>query len=963
MAKMGGARTFFTVYASIKSSQILDDANALGATLTAVFTDAIEGMMIAFEEVFMGFEEWNDALIDLAEPIEIARVHFEKFFDEADESVEQLEMDIIGIGAAFNQAADQSLEAAATMAQIGSIVGGPKAQFGATQAAMLLGGVGMMETESAMSAMMQLQMQTDFMYKGISKERRALLDDEQQRTIILKNSIGLVDKLNETENTSGATIQGLIQAMNQYASAATLVNTSLDEQIALGATLIEQGEQSSKAGRSIKQMLARIASDRSGNNALLKEYNVEVRDEYGNMYTLLDVMTQLKPSWDSLNSTQQTNIAISVAGAHHYVRFIKLMEGYDRTLTIMSNSQNSAGSAMEEFGVFMSNDAYRMMQLRKEIDKYNYSTAKVMIPINKDMLEIELVRAKAQYALAGGFKGIGFASEKMIPWLFRGSTAWLHMASTTFAAIKGMMAFVLAVKVLGVAQKTLLAIGTNVSKNQMLINMGKQHEVILNATLEEQEIALQAVRFMGLDIQTFGLEILGEEVLLKGHLVNLEAQKANLLITQAKSLSSANLFRGSGGSMLLNEYTILKEQLMILKVQEGTLRQQIVDKTLMLDVDKAALSQEHIKLTALSMEDDLQRQNHLTRITSLESKIQANNIDIAQTSARLNLLDAEASQYILLSTGVSNYNTMRIVGSRTAMNNKLQELWTEALVIEAIETKNMAKLREIDLDQLKLITQRLLTQGTIGQAEAEGLLSEMTAVRMGIQAKAMQNSMMMMNGLMVASMLVMMFAKGERAAEAGALLMTAAMIPLVYMTISFATATAAAGAGVTAMTGGINLAVAAIISAIAAWLIAGEVDLFGGADIDEDIKKMEEDLAHAEAEYEALMAEMGYSMEDLQDQSDAMSTTFTTDMAEMEDAMASFDDKRLEVFFGGRRSAMDAAMFRELKQTGIENLYFQPELTVTNTFNGVTYEQAADLVAEAIEERLKDTGALQLNQL
>ena len=223
--------------------------------------------------------------------------------------------------------------------------------------------------------------------------------------------------------------------------------------------------------------------------------------------------------------------------------------------------------------------------------------------------------------------------------------------------------------------------------------------------------------------------------------------------------------------------------------------------------------------------------------------------------------------------------------------------------------------------------------------------------------------MMMMNGLMVASMLVMMFAKGERAAEAGALLMTAAMIPLVYMTISFATATAAAGAGVTAMTGGINLAAAAIISAIAAWLIAGEVDLFGGADIDEDIKKMEEDLAHAEAEYEALMAEMGYSMEDLQDQSDAMSTTFTTDMAEMEDAMASFDDKRLEVFFGGRRSAMDAAMFRELKQTGVENLYFQPELTVTNTFNGVTYEQAADLVAEAIEERLKDTGALQLNQL
>ena len=94
MAKMGGARTFFTVYASIKSSQILDDADALGATLTAVFTDAVEGMMIAFEEVFMGFEEWNQALMDLAEPIEEAKVHFRKFFDEVDDEVMELDAEL-----------------------------------------------------------------------------------------------------------------------------------------------------------------------------------------------------------------------------------------------------------------------------------------------------------------------------------------------------------------------------------------------------------------------------------------------------------------------------------------------------------------------------------------------------------------------------------------------------------------------------------------------------------------------------------------------------------------------------------------------------------------------------------------------------------------------------------------------------------------------------------------------------
>ena len=154
---MGGARTFFTVYASIKSEQILDDANALGAVMTAVFTDAIEGMMIAFEEVFMGIQQWNDAMMDLAEPIEEARIHFEKFFDDNIDLAEDLETQIISIGAAFNQSAAESLEAAATMKQLEMQIGGDDAQMGVTTGSMLLGAVGMMETETAMQALMQLQ--------------------------------------------------------------------------------------------------------------------------------------------------------------------------------------------------------------------------------------------------------------------------------------------------------------------------------------------------------------------------------------------------------------------------------------------------------------------------------------------------------------------------------------------------------------------------------------------------------------------------------------------------------------------------------------------------------------------------------------------------------------------------------------------------------------------------------------
>ena len=76
--------------------------------------------------------------------------------------------------------------------------------------------------------------------------------------------------------------------------------------------------------------------------------------------------------------------------------------------------------------------------------------------------------------------------------------------------------------------------------------------------------------------------------------------------------------------------------------------------------------------------------------------------------------------------------------------------------------------------------------------------------------------------------------------------------------------------------------------------------------------------------------------------------------------MQEFDDKRLEIFFGGRRSAMDAAMFKEIKQNGVENLYFAPEISVTNIFNGLTMDEAVSEIGGKIETALKQSGSYQM---
>ena len=70
------------------------------------------------------------------------------------------------------------------------------------------------------------------------------------------------------------------------------------------------------------------------------------------------------------------------------------------------------------------------------------------------------------------------------------------------------------------------------------------------------------------------------------------------------------------------------------------------------------------------------------------------------------------------------------------------------------------------------------------------------------------------------------------------------------------------------------------------------------------------------------------------------------------DAMSQFDDMRLSVFFGGDKGAMNKAMFNEIKQNGVENLYFQPEVHIINNFHGLTGGEAASEIAAKVRDEM-----------
>ena len=78
-------------------------------------------------------------------------------------------------------------------------------------------------------------------------------------------------------------------------------------------------------------------------------------------------------------------------------------------------------------------------------------------------------------------------------------------------------------------------------------------------------------------------------------------------------------------------------------------------------------------------------------------------------------------------------------------------------------------------------------------------------------------------------------------------------------------------------------------------------------------------------------------------------THMTRNLREATDAMYEFNNAREEFFFGSTNPNMVGDLTKQVLQKGVENLITTTEVVMTNNFNGMTTEQAAEEILNAIE--------------
>jgi len=378
LLRSGASSVFFDVVGTFQADRLLGDADAKMATFNALMLDGIARIQESAQAIGDNFQMLIDSVMPFTESIADARIEFEKFVQEG-QNAELMAEQITDMGTQFGYAADEALAAGARMAQLSAIVGAG-AVAAATEVGVKFALIGGMQTEQAMTRLINLQQQTTFMYGDIEKATFDAMTAEQQANTVRTNSMEILNQLNTIENRSAATMENITFVMNQFASQADMTGESIASMAAISATLIEAGENQGKAGRALRIIYARLGANTAGAADALTQYGVAVKDAEGNMRPLSEVLKELDKIWPQLNQGQKQNLAISVAGKNHYVRFLKVAENYNRISELTADALNDQDTAQDEVNKRLEKNITKLREAEANLANYKAQLGEQLLP-------------------------------------------------------------------------------------------------------------------------------------------------------------------------------------------------------------------------------------------------------------------------------------------------------------------------------------------------------------------------------------------------------------------------------------------------------------------------------------------------------------------------------------------------------------------------------------------------------
>ena len=204
-------------------------------------------------------------------------------------------------------------------------------------------------------------------------------------------AIHILDSINKVSAEFAVSSGDIGRGLTSAGAALQTYGNDYDSTVGMitGATEIFQ-KRSQQVARGLNMIASRVAS----NTETLNEYGVETHDSNGQLLSTYEILKNLKPVWDSLDSSQKVSLGTTLSGVNQYKIFAAEMNNFDQVIKATEASLNSQGSTEKQNEEYTKGLQYAISQLQAQWEQFVLgegglqNTAKILINIGTATLKL-----------------------------------------------------------------------------------------------------------------------------------------------------------------------------------------------------------------------------------------------------------------------------------------------------------------------------------------------------------------------------------------------------------------------------------------------------------------------------------------------------------------------------------------------------------------------------------------------
>ena len=195
---------------------------------------------------------------------------------------------------------------------------------------------------------------------SITSQIRAFGEDAEFATTV-------INAYNEVANRFSIGTNDIASAMEVASSGMATYGNKFSEIIGLvtAGTEIMQGR-SLQVARGLSTIASRIVK----NQDALAAYGITVENVDGSLKSTFDVLSELKPKWDSMTDAQRTALGDTLAGTNQYKVLAAVLQNFEHATAASETALNSAGSAAQENAKYLESLEAREQSLKAEFEDF-----------------------------------------------------------------------------------------------------------------------------------------------------------------------------------------------------------------------------------------------------------------------------------------------------------------------------------------------------------------------------------------------------------------------------------------------------------------------------------------------------------------------------------------------------------------------------------------------------------------